>query len=141
MTLFARWLRFNAGGLYGFLLQLLALALLSRVLPLSVATAIAVEAAVIHNFLWHEFYTWRDRRHEKSMIRRFFRFQLTNGLTSIFANVVITDYLHAEYRMFAVLANILAVLACSVINFAAAEWLVFTYRPKPHPEDREMLFI
>jgi putative flippase GtrA len=75
------------------------------------------------------------------MICRVFRFQLTNGVTSIFANVVITDYLHAEYKMLAVLANILAVIACSVINFAAAEWLVFTHRPKLHPEDREMLFI
>lgn len=141
MTLFTRWLRFNAGGFYGFVLQLLVLALLSRVLPLSFATAIAVEVAVIHNFLWHEFYTWRDRRTGHSTFRRFLRFQSTNGLTSIFANVVITDYLHSEYKVFAVIANVLAVIACSAINFAAAEWLVFVQRPRLHPEDRNTLFI
>jgi putative flippase GtrA len=141
MTLFARWIRFNTGGLYGFVLQLLALALLSHVLPLGFATAIAVEVAVTHNFLWHEFYTWRDRRRGRSALRRFLRFQMTNGLTSIFANVVITDYLHSEYKVIAVVANVLAVIACSVINFIAGEWLVFRQPPKLNPEDLETLFI
>lgn len=141
MTLFVRWLRFNLGGLYGFALQLLVLSLLERRLNLGWATAIAVEAAVIHNFVWHEFYTWRDRHAGQSVWKRFAGFQATNGTTSIMANVVITTYLHTHYDVVAVLANSLAVIACSVINFAASEWVIFTAKPRRYPEDRETMFV
>ena len=43
--------------------QLAALAFFNRVLGLGalIATAAAVETAVLHNFIWHERYTWADR--------------------------------------------------------------------------------
>ena len=58
-----RWLKFNFVGLIGIGVQLLALALLKSGLHLNylLATALAVETAVVHNFLWHERFTWRDR--------------------------------------------------------------------------------
>jgi putative flippase GtrA len=62
MQLFTRWAAFNAVGLAGVAVQLACLALLvhagSHYLA---ATALAVEAAVLHNFLWHQRWTWRDR--------------------------------------------------------------------------------
>ena len=50
-----RWLKFNLVGGIGIAVQLLALVLLKAVLQVNylVATALAVETAVIHNFLWH----------------------------------------------------------------------------------------
>ena len=49
-------------GLIGFALQLGVLALLLRLgLHYLAATALAVELAVLHNFAWHERWTWRDR--------------------------------------------------------------------------------
>ena len=58
-----RWLKFNLVGGIGIAVQLLALVLLKTGLHLNylVATALAVETAVIHNFLWHERFTWADR--------------------------------------------------------------------------------
>ena len=58
-----RWLKFNAVGFGGILLQLSVLALLASILRINyvLATAVAVEAAIIHNYLWHERYTWADR--------------------------------------------------------------------------------
>ncbi len=55
-----RWLRFNAVGLAGIVVQLAALAALKQWtdLPVLAATAIAVEIAVLHNFYWHERWTW-----------------------------------------------------------------------------------
>jgi putative flippase GtrA len=43
--------------------QLLILIVLKTGLGLDylVATALAVEAAVVHNFLWHQRFTWIDR--------------------------------------------------------------------------------
>jgi putative flippase GtrA len=56
-----RWLRFNFVGLVGVGVQLGMLALLVSGLHLGklTATALAVETAVLHNFVWHELYTWR----------------------------------------------------------------------------------
>ena len=58
-----RWLRFNAVGLAGVIVQLGVLAALTRFagwhyLP---ATLVAVELTLLHNLAWHERWTWRDR--------------------------------------------------------------------------------
>jgi putative flippase GtrA len=61
--LIRRWLKFNLVGAIGIVVQLLALGLLTSVLRVHylAATALAVEAAVLHNFVWHEWFTWADR--------------------------------------------------------------------------------
>jgi len=58
-----RWLKFNAVGLMGICVQLAILALLRSGLGWNylLSTALAVEITVIHNFLWHERFTWADR--------------------------------------------------------------------------------
>jgi hypothetical protein len=63
VCLVARWLKFNAVGGIGIGVQLAALAILKSVLHVDylAATASAVEAAILHNFFWHERFTWADR--------------------------------------------------------------------------------
>jgi putative flippase GtrA len=58
-----RWCKFNFVGGIGIGVQFAALFLLKSVLHFDylAATAIAVEAAVVHNFVWHEQFTWADR--------------------------------------------------------------------------------
>ncbi len=60
---FIRWCKFNLVGGMGIVVQFAALFVLRSVLKFDYlfATAIAVEAAVIHNFVWHEQFTWADR--------------------------------------------------------------------------------
>ena len=62
-VLLRRWLAFNGVGAIGVAVQLAVLAVLVRGAGLHtlIATAIAVEAAILHNFLWHERWTWADR--------------------------------------------------------------------------------
>ena len=71
-------------GLIGIGVQLLALVLLRSGLHLNylLATALAVETAVVHNFLWHERFTWADRM-AKARLVQFIKFNLTNGAISI----------------------------------------------------------
>ena len=59
----SRWLNFNLVGGIGIAVQMLVLVVLKTGLHLDylTATALAVETAVIHNFLWHERFTWADR--------------------------------------------------------------------------------
>ena len=58
-----RWLKFNAVGAIGIAVQLAVLTLLKSGLGLNylLATALAVEVTVLHNFFWHERFTWGDR--------------------------------------------------------------------------------
>ena len=58
-----RWLKFNLVGGIGIAVQFGALFLLKSVLHFDylLAAALAVETAVVHNFVWHEQFTWVDR--------------------------------------------------------------------------------
>ena len=57
-----RFVRFNGVGVFGFAVQIGALAsLLHAGMPYLPATAVAVELSILNNFLWHERWTWRDR--------------------------------------------------------------------------------
>jgi putative flippase GtrA len=86
-----RWLKFNAVGGIGVVVQLTALTILRSELNLDylMATALAVEIALIHNFLWHERFTWADRRcaRPSQWLFRFAKFNASNGAVSIAANL------------------------------------------------------
>src|SRR4030095_8220151 len=61
MTPWRRFVRFNLVGALGIGVQLTGLWVLVEVgrAPYLVATAAAVSAAIVHNFLWHVWWTWR----------------------------------------------------------------------------------
>jgi putative flippase GtrA len=58
-----RSLKFYLVGAIGIGVQLIFLFLFKSELHMNylLATALAVECAVLHNVLWHEHYTWADR--------------------------------------------------------------------------------
>ena len=123
----ARWTAFNAVGLAGLIVQLGVLVLLTHArVPVALATALAVEAAVLHNFFWHQRWTWRDRPSggPRATLARLIRFHAVNGIVSLVGNVGITVIL-VRAGVHPLLANLVAILACSIINFSAGEWLVF----------------
>src|SRR5258708_18059084 len=91
------------------------------------ATAIAVEAAVVHNFVWHEQFTWADRV-ELSWRRswpRLLRFNLTNGAVSLLGNLALMKVMVGVGHMNYLLANAIALTLCSVANFLVSEEWVF----------------
>ena len=121
-------LRFYAVGGVGVVVQLACLALLKTGLGMSYlpATAIAVELAVLHNFFWHERWTWVDRmRATTGQASRLFRFHLTNGALSILANLVLMAALVGRLHLPYLFANALAIALCSILNFLAADRFVF----------------
>jgi putative flippase GtrA len=136
-----RWLMFNGVGLLGALVQLSTLALLVHLAQVHylLATASAVEAAVLHNFAWHQRWTWRDRA--SGMDRRaawaaLGRFHVANGLVSLAGNVVLMALLVGALHLPPVAANALAILACSVVNYVLGDRWVFvasSREPEPAP--------
>ena len=128
MSSLLRWSRFNLVGIGGAVVQLGVLAVLTDVARVSIipATVVAVEAAVLHNFFWHQRWTWRDRpvTTARETAARLWRFHAVNGLVSLAGNVVITAWLVGA-GLDAVAANLVAIVACSLVNFAAGNSVVF----------------
>jgi putative flippase GtrA len=124
-----RRLVFMAVGTMGLGVQLLVLPLLASGagLGLQTSTALAVEAALLHNFVWHEHWTWADRMRgsRRAVFQRLTRFHLTSGAVSIAGNLALTTVFVAVAGLHYLVANVLAVAACTVLDFLAADRLVF----------------
>jgi putative flippase GtrA len=126
--LLRRLIKFHLVGAVGIGVQLCFLFLFKTVLHLNylLATALAVECAVLHNFLWHERFTWADRRSEHTgLLRRLLRFNLSTGLISMVGNLVLMRLLVGSLHLQYMVANLLSIGSCSLLNFVASDRLVF----------------
>ncbi|HEV8395885.1 MAG TPA: GtrA family protein [Vicinamibacterales bacterium] len=122
----SRAARFAWVGAGGFVVQAAALyALTAAGLSYPVATAIAVEAAILHNFLWHERWTWADRAAPGRRLSRLLRFNGSTAIVSIAGNVALMWLFVGWLRLPLLAANLLAVLTLGVVNFVSADRLVF----------------
>jgi len=119
MKTFIRWGKFNLVGAMGMAVQLAALALFNRWMGgrYLYASAAAIELTLLHNFVWHVRYTWRDRRYETAWWRQLMRFQLANGVVSMLGNLALMRVLVQEARLPLLVANAVAIVCCSMANF------------------------
>ena len=119
MNTFIRWCKFNLVGAMGMAVQLGALALLERWAAghYLYASAAALEITLLHNFVWHVHYTWKDRRGGSALLTQLTRFHLSNGLVSMVGNLALMRILVDGIRMPLLAANGIAILCCSIINF------------------------
>lgn len=128
-SLLLRWFRFNSVGGMGIIVQFGALFLLRAVLDFHymAATAIAVEAAVVHNFVWHEQFTWSDRVDSswRGSVGRLIRFNFTTGAVSILGNLALMKVMVGLGEMNYLAANAIAIALCSTANFVVSETWVF----------------
>jgi putative flippase GtrA len=128
-TICSRWWRFNLIGAIGIAVQLGMLSLLKSAFHCSylAATVIAVEAAVINNFLWHERYTWADRVQPswQKSLPRLLRFNLANGGISLAGNLVLMKVMVGLEHVNYFAANAIAIVLCSLMNFLVSDEWVF----------------
>ena len=114
------WLRFNAVGIGGAAVQVASLWFLTHFgVHYLWATALSVEAALLHNFFWHTRWTWKGR--DASILR----FHLANGLVSIVSNLIWMRIFTGWLGVPAVPANLLAITLTSVVNFVLGDRWVF----------------
>ena len=125
-----RWLAFNVVGGLGILVQLATLAALTVVAGLHylLATGLAVEVALLHNFIWHERWTWRDRAglDKSSWWKRLLRFQIANDALSVGGNLAMMVLLVGRCGLDDTLADIVSISCCSILNCLASDRLVFS---------------
>ena len=131
-----RWLKFSAVGLIGAGVQLAALAVLLLLgMHYLLATALAVETAVLHNYAWHRRWTWVEREPSSG---RLFRFHVANGLLSVISNLAWMRLLTGVCGVPPVAANLAAIAATSLVNFILGDRWVFSIRsPLAHAHGSE----
>jgi putative flippase GtrA len=133
---FRRWGVFNVVGFGGFVIQIGAIAVLTRHLGWSAfaATVVALELAALQNFLGHSRWTWADRPLAPSTVEgttnlrgwlgRYGRYQVAKT-ASLAANLAVTTLL-IHTGLPAEIANTAAVLACAIPNYLVSERFVFS---------------
>ena len=123
-----RTARFALVGTIGIGVQLSALQLLTVIgWHYLWATGFSIEAAVLHNFVWHQAFTWGDRDASRfsDTAARLIRFHLSNGAISIFGSLLLMRWLVGQLGMRVLAANLLTIAVCSVANFLASDRWVF----------------
>jgi putative flippase GtrA len=135
-----RFLRFNGVGVAGFALQITLLSVLVYLgVHYLVATALAVEAAVLHNFFWHERWTWADRpAGGRARLIRLARFHALNGLVSLVGNLLLMRLFVGTFGIPAIPANLLSVLMCAAVNYFGSDRVVFRPSPRLRPGDSDL---
>ncbi|MEO8053345.1 MAG: GtrA family protein [Acidobacteriota bacterium] len=128
-----RFGRFSLVGFMGAALQLTLLSLLTTRLGVLniVATPVAVEIAILHNFIWHERFTWSHRSplNSRQITMRLWRFHAGNGLVSLAGNTILIYCLAEKLKLPALPAAMGAIAVCSVANFLLAD--LWVYRRVP----------
>ncbi len=123
-------MRFNLVGVMGFALQTATLWLLVRWAGVSavVAITLAVMAAVSHNFVWHEHFTWPDLPRQQRL-KRWLSFHVATGAISVLTNLGVTILVMTATALPVVPANVIAVALASVANFWINDRLIFRTAP------------
>ncbi len=88
---------------------------------------------MIHNFLWHERFTWADRpatRPVQSLVR-LAKFNASNGAVSIAGNLVMMRLLVGGLKFNYVASNMAAIVLCSLVNFLLGDRFVFGAEERP----------
>ncbi len=125
-----RFLRYNLVGALGLCVKFGVLIALSEIAHLNYlwATALAVEAAVLHNFTWHLRWTWRDRSaglSPREVLLRLLRFHLANGAVGMVVNLLLMRLLVGKAGLHYLPSNAVATVTAGTVNFLLSEFFVF----------------
>jgi dolichol-phosphate mannosyltransferase len=100
-----------------------------RIIP---ASLMAIEIAIIHNFIWFRHWAWKDRqqKYHQPFFKQLFKYNIATGLVDLFSNVTILWVLSTFFHVHYLLANICGMIAGPFIKF----WLndKFIFREKRH---------
>jgi putative flippase GtrA len=132
---FIRWWKFNLVGAMGMVLQFVSLALINEWTGghYLCASAAAIELTLLHNFVWHLHYTWRDRHDDSALLSQLLRFHLSNGLISMLGNLALMRILVHEASLPVLASNSIAILCCSILNFYLGDLWAFARVRKKKP--------
>ena len=122
--------RFLVVGLLGTVVNLVGLWFLTQLHILQlVAVVVATEVSIIHNFCWHDHWTFkkvRDQTLQSSVGQRFWQFQLISSLAAALTLSLFALF-SGVWHLYYLLAQALAIGTATLLNFGVNAW--FTWRP------------
>jgi putative flippase GtrA len=129
-----RFVRYCTVGVVGLAVKVGVLAALIELARLGymTATAIAVEIAILHSFMWHLFWTWRDRSTGASctaILLRLVRFHMANGAVGFASNLILMRFFVETLQLHYLLSNLAATGIAGLTNFLLSEFFVFVSIP------------
>jgi putative flippase GtrA len=89
------------------------------------ATILGIEAAILHNFAWHDCWTWRDRPRKEPRAIRLARYNLAMAGSSLVVGAVVTWLVVAGLGWSVLPANAAAVSVAALGNYLMSDRLVF----------------
>lgn len=140
LPLLIRFSKHNLVGVLGLLWKLMVMILFQEVLKIGylLSTVCAVETVLLHNFFWHQHWTWKDRLEELAlnrMLLRLMRYHLCTGLTAMAANLGMMRVLVGSLGLHYLPALLLSTGFAGALNFLLAARVVFLpAQKKPSPD-------
>ncbi|MGK7958787.1 MAG: glycosyltransferase [Crocosphaera sp.] len=124
LSLSARFIQFCLVGLSGVVVDMGFLYILSDQtmlgLPLTRSKIIAAELAIINNFIWNDFWTFRDiaklQPGKRQRIKRLIKFNLV-CLVGLILNVLLLNFFFNVFQLNRYVANFLAIVCVTLWNF------------------------
>ena len=99
-------------------------------IPLFMAGVCAIELAIIHNFTWHYFLTWRERvaRKPGDYFARLLKYNLVTASIDFVVNLTVLYVLTKFFGVYYLVANVIGMLGGPVLKFLANEFFIFRHR-------------
>ena len=94
---------------------------------LLLSATISVELAIIHNFSWHYFTTWKDRVNQsvKDYFQRLIKYNIITASIDFITNLGILWSLVTFFELHYMIANLIAMTLGPLFKFIANEFLIF----------------
>jgi putative flippase GtrA len=89
------------------------------------ATILGIEAAILHNFAWHDRWTWGDRPRPESRVARLVRYNLAMAGTSLLVGAAVTWMVVAGFGWSVLPANAVAVAVAALANYVTSDRVIF----------------
>jgi len=126
LDLAPEYIRFAIVGATGTVINLGALVLLRYLLeaPHAMASAIAIEASMVNNFILNDMWTFRKRC--GVWWRKFLKFHVSSA-TAILVQWIVSNIVYYVVLSSSILAQLLGILAGFVLNYIISKKFVWTY--------------
>lgn len=93
---------------------------------------IAIECAIINNFLWNHLWTWADKKtvRKRHVFQRLLKFNLSSGLTALVVNWGILILCYEVFGMNKYLSNLIGIALGTGLNFLVSHFWTFKHHPR-----------
>jgi putative flippase GtrA len=89
------------------------------------ATVIGIEAAILHNFAWHDRWTWGDRLRREPRAVRLLRYNTAMAGSSLAVGAAVTWLVVSGLGWGVLPANAVAVAVAALANYVASDRVLF----------------